>query len=599
MSRVLVTGGAGTIGQPRWCDGCCGDPGLRDPRLRPARGAGLDARGRRGPRRRPARRRRGAARRSAAARTSSTWPDADGLVHARRRSTTRSARGAAIDEGVERFTYVSSSHGVRERRRVPRRPRSTCRAARRRGPRYGWSKLAGEVHCRAAHDEFGLPFTICRPFDAYGPWRAADRSPGRRADAHLRTSTTSPTAIVTATAASGRPERGLQHRGERGAHAGRDRAYLLGGVRQRLELELGSRASRPSVQRRWPSVEKAERLLGWRARIGVARGSSRRAMARRALITGITGQDGSYLAELLLDKGYEVHGMVRRSSTERFERVEHLRDRLTLHQGDLLDERSLVDTLRAARPDEVYNLAAMSFVAVSWIQPTLTGGVHRRRRDAAARGAARGLPGGALLPGLVERDVRQGPRDAADRGDAVLPALARTASPRSTATTSRSTTASRTGCTRAAASSSTTSPSAAGSSSSTRKLTWHAAAIKLGLAQELRLGNLDAAARLGLREGLRRGDVADAPAGPGGRLRDRHGRDGTRCASCAELAFDRVGLRADDHIVDRRVAQAARGGRRAGRRRRRRRRRVLGWEPKTSFDELIALMVDADLERLG
>src|SRR5947208_11613967 len=91
-----------------------------------------------------------------------------------------------------------------------------------------------------------------------------------------------------------------------------------------------------------------------------------------ALITGITGQDGSYLAELLLEKGYDVHGMVRRSSTEKFDRIEHLRDRITLHQGDLLDQRSLVDTLRAATPDEIYNLAAMSFVAVSWIQPTLT-----------------------------------------------------------------------------------------------------------------------------------------------------------------------------------------------------------------------------------
>ena len=95
-------------------------------------------------------------------------------------------------------------------------------------------------------------------------------------------------------------------------------------------------------------------------------------MPRRALITGITGQDGSYLAELLLDRGYDVHGMVRRASTEKFDRIEHLRDRITLHQGDLLDHRSLVDALRAARPDEVYNLAAMSFVAASWIQPTLT-----------------------------------------------------------------------------------------------------------------------------------------------------------------------------------------------------------------------------------
>ena len=93
---------------------------------------------------------------------------------------------------------------------------------------------------------------------------------------------------------------------------------------------------------------------------------------RSALITGITGQDGSYLAELLLEKGYDVHGMVRRASTEKFDRIEHLRDRITLHQGDLLDQRSLVDALRASKPDEIYNLAAMSFVAVSWIQPTLT-----------------------------------------------------------------------------------------------------------------------------------------------------------------------------------------------------------------------------------
>jgi GDPmannose 4,6-dehydratase len=93
---------------------------------------------------------------------------------------------------------------------------------------------------------------------------------------------------------------------------------------------------------------------------------------KSALITGITGQDGSYLAELLLDKGYEVHGMVRRASTEKFDRIEHLRDRITLHQGDLLDHRSLTDALRASHPDEIYNLAAMSFVHVSWIQPVLT-----------------------------------------------------------------------------------------------------------------------------------------------------------------------------------------------------------------------------------
>ncbi len=93
----------------------------------------------------------------------------------------------------------------------------------------------------------------------------------------------------------------------------------------------------------------------------------------RALITGITGQDGSYLAELLLEKGYEVHGVVRRSSTESFERIAHLRDRVHLHQADLLDQSSLVEVLRAARPGELYNLAAQSFVPTSWLQPTLTG----------------------------------------------------------------------------------------------------------------------------------------------------------------------------------------------------------------------------------
>ena len=88
--------------------------------------------------------------------------------------------------------------------------------------------------------------------------------------------------------------------------------------------------------------------------------------------TGVTGQDGSYLAELLLAKGYEVFGLVRRASTENFARIEHLRERLVLVQADLLDQLSLVHTLERARPDEVYNLAAMSYVAASWVQPTLT-----------------------------------------------------------------------------------------------------------------------------------------------------------------------------------------------------------------------------------
>lgn len=93
----------------------------------------------------------------------------------------------------------------------------------------------------------------------------------------------------------------------------------------------------------------------------------------RVLVTGITGQDGSYLAEFLLDKGYEVYGMVRRSSVENFNRIEHIRDKLKFVQADLLDQLSIIDAIKESRPDEIYNLGAMSFVPISWKQPVLTG----------------------------------------------------------------------------------------------------------------------------------------------------------------------------------------------------------------------------------
>jgi len=96
-------------------------------------------------------------------------------------------------------------------------------------------------------------------------------------------------------------------------------------------------------------------------------------MKKRALITGVTGQDGSYLSELLLEKGYEVHGVVRRASTENFERISHLAGKIQLHQADLLDQLSIIDVIKETNPDEVYNLAAMSFVPTSWKQPVLTG----------------------------------------------------------------------------------------------------------------------------------------------------------------------------------------------------------------------------------
>src|SRR3989344_4972889 len=95
-------------------------------------------------------------------------------------------------------------------------------------------------------------------------------------------------------------------------------------------------------------------------------------MAKKALITGITGQDGSYLAEFLLNKGYEVYGTVRRSSTENFSRIKHIKSKIMLVQADLLDQLSLINAIKEASPDEIYNLAAQSFVPTSWVQPVLT-----------------------------------------------------------------------------------------------------------------------------------------------------------------------------------------------------------------------------------
>src|SRR6201988_2738251 len=212
---------------------------------------------------------------------------------------------------------------------------------------------------------------------------------------------------------------------------------------------------------------------------------------KRAMITGITGQDGSYLAELLLERGYEVHGLVRRSSTEKFERIEHLRDRISLHQADLLDQRSLVDALRAARPSEVYNLAAMSFVAVSWVQPTLTAeftGVGVTRVLEAVREVcpeARFYQASSSEMFGKVREVPQTeetpfyPRSpygvAKAYGHFITVNYRESYDLHATSGILFNHESERRGL-----------------EFVTRKITWHAAAIKHGLATELRLGNLDA-----------------------------------------------------------------------------------------------------------
>ena len=317
---------------------------------------------------------------------------------------------------------------------------------------------------------------------------------------------------------------------------------------------------------------------------------------RRALITGITGQDGSYLVELLLEQGYEVFGMTRRASTENVERIGHLADRLTLIQGDLLDPHSLVSALRTAEPTEVYNLAAQSFVPTSWNQPVLTAeftavGVTRmleavRTVDPNIRfyqasssemfGKVREVPQNELTPfhprspyGVAKA---YGHYIAVNYREsyglfAVSGILFNHESPRR------------------------------GLEFVTRKISDGVARIKLGLADELRLGNFDAERDWGFA-----GDYVEAmwqmlqqdepddfvvATGEPHSVRDFF-----------EIAFAHVGLDPERYVktdpeflrpaeVDQLVGDASKA------------RKQLGWEPKHSFRDLVTMMVEADLARLS
>ena len=626
MSRVLVTGGAGTIGAAV-VRRLLRRSRLRGPRVRPAarRPAGCA----RAPRSTPATcatsRRRGA--RSAAARhVIHLAAIVGGIANFHKLPFTLSEVNhalynavfrAAIDEGVERFTYVSSSMVFENAEEFPTPEDYLPRCPPPRSA-YGWSKLAGEVYCRAAHDEFGLPFTICRPFNAYGPGELPDAEPGiahavpdliRKSLARLR-----PLPIF----GSGEQTRTLTHVDDIAdgivtamAHpAGLNEDFNISASEELTvaqiaricweacgndpdELELEHLPSfEVDVQRRWPSVEKAERLLGWRARIGVREGIEADwpdSGSPRALITGITGQDGSYLAELLLEKGYEVHGMVRRSSTEKFERIEHLRDRITLHQGDLLDQRSLVDALRAARPDEIYNLAAMSFVAVSWIQPTLTAeftGVGVTRMLEAMREACPEARFYQASSSEMFGKVREIPQTEA------TPFYPRSPYGVAKAYGHHITVNYRESYGLFALLRDPLQPREPAPRARVRDAQDHLARG----GDQARAGERAAArqprraARLGLREGLRRGDVADAPAGRADDYVIATGETHTvRRVRRARVRPRRARL-ASDHVVidealkrpaevDMLVGDAVEGE-----------RVMLGWAPRTSFEELI----DAD-----
>jgi GDPmannose 4,6-dehydratase len=318
--------------------------------------------------------------------------------------------------------------------------------------------------------------------------------------------------------------------------------------------------------------------------------------ARRALITGITGQDGSYLAELLLEKGYEVHGMVRRASTEKFDRIEHLRDRVCLHQGDLLDHRSLTDTLKHARPDEIYNLAAMSFVGLSWIQPVLTAefsgvGVARlletvREVAPEARfyqasssemfGKVREVPQNELTP----FHPRSPYGVAKVYGHFITVNYRESYGLHATSGILFNHESER-----------------RGREFVTRKITWHAAAIKAGKADTLALGNLDAERDWGYAKDyveamwlmLQQDDPGDyvVATGKAHSVRD-----------CVTIAFDHVGIDPAEHVViDEQFLRPAEVDHLIGDATKARER--LGWTPRTSFEDMIRLMVDADLRTLA
>ena len=315
----------------------------------------------------------------------------------------------------------------------------------------------------------------------------------------------------------------------------------------------------------------------------------------RALITGITGQDGSYLAELLLEKGYEVHGMVRRASTESFERIAHLVDRVNLVQADLLDQSSLVEALQDSEPQEVYNLGAQSFVPTSWRQPVLTA-------EFTAVGVTR------LLEAIrrVNPDIRFYQASSSEMFGKVreVPQNERTPFyPRSPYGVAKVYGHFITINYRESYGLYAVSGIAFNHESPrrglefvTRKISDGVARIKLGLADELRLGNLDAKRDWGFAGDyveamwlmLQASEPEDYVIATG----EEHG-----VQEFADIAFAHAGLDSKQYVktdpqflrpaeVDHLVGDATKA------------REQLGWQPGASFRELVQLMVDADVERL-
>jgi GDPmannose 4,6-dehydratase len=318
---------------------------------------------------------------------------------------------------------------------------------------------------------------------------------------------------------------------------------------------------------------------------------------KRALVTGITGQDGSYLAELLLDKGYEVHGIVRRASTETFDRINHLTGKIHLHQADLLDQLSIIDAMTAANPEEVYNLAAQSFVPTSWKQPVLTG-------EFTSIGVTRMLEAIRLLGRDRIKFYQASSSEMFGKVMEVPQSETTPFYPRSPYGVAKVYGHFITVNYRESYGMYCVSgilfnheSERRGREFVTRKVTDGVARIKLGLAKELRLGNLDAKRDWGFAGDyvramwlmLQQPKPDDYVVATG----ETHS-----VRELVELAFGAVGLDWEKYVVidpalvrpaevDLLIGNPAKA------------RRVLGWKPDVSFPQLVERMVKADLARLS
>ena len=319
-------------------------------------------------------------------------------------------------------------------------------------------------------------------------------------------------------------------------------------------------------------------------------------MAKCALITGITGQDGSYLAEYLLNQGYEVFGMVRRSSSENFGRITQIQDQVTFIQADLLDQASLVQAMRESRPDEIYNLAAQSFVPTSWRQPVLTGeftalGVTRML-DAMRQVAPEARFYQASSSEMFGK-VREVPQNELTPFHPRSPyAVAKTYGHHLTVNYRESY-----GLFAVSGILFNHESPRRGHEFVTRKITDGVARIKLGMAKELRLGNIDSQRDWGyagdyvraMHLMLQQDEPDDFVVATG---RTHSVRD------FLEIAFGRVGLKFEDYVaqdprfmrpaeVDQLIGDSTKA------------KTKLGWQPTVDFEQLVVMMVDHDMALLG